>query len=41
MCKDDLEGRGFGWEDNVEIDIEEQGVRMGMDWINLPPERVY
>jgi hypothetical protein len=23
MCKDDLEGRGFGWEDNVEIDIEE------------------
>lgn len=40
MCKDDLEEHGFRWKDNIEIDIEEQGVRMDMDWINLPPERV-
>lgn len=41
MYKDDLEERGFRWEDNIEIDIEEQRVRMGMDWTNLPPERVH
>jgi hypothetical protein len=41
VCKDDLEEHEFRWEDNIEIDVEEWGVRMDMEWTSLSPERVY
>jgi hypothetical protein len=41
VCKDDLEEHEFRWEDNIEIDVEEEGVRTYMEWTSLSPERVY
>jgi hypothetical protein len=36
MWKDDLEDGVYRWENNINTDIEEQRVRMGMNWISLP-----
>ena len=36
--RDHLEDRGFRWEDNIKMDLEDVGW-WDMDWIDLPQNR--